>query len=89
MCNPTINQSSRTEAMQFAERALLDFGLEDAFRMRSPQERDQCLDWLIDAATPQEEEERVSCILDCLWFAAPLPGTAATSLSHVPATVTA
>jgi hypothetical protein len=62
------------EVFAFAERALLDFGLFDEFKRRSSKERRQSLNWLAGARSSKEEEDRVSRLLDALWFGKALPG---------------
>ena len=73
MTNPTLDLLSPTEAIQFAERALTDFDLFETFRSRSPDERERCLRWLSEARDARDEEDRVSHLLDTLWFGHPLP----------------
>ena len=60
---PTV---SFEESQRFVERALLDFGLMDAFRFRPGEERVKCLHWIADAADSRVEEDRVSYLLDAL-----------------------
>jgi hypothetical protein len=55
------------------ERALADFALTEAYALRSPWERSRCVDWVEASADTTEEEDRVSQVLDALWFNRPLP----------------
>jgi hypothetical protein len=73
-----VAQNSRAETGQvdethhFVERALLDFGLLDTFGHRSDRERAECLRWIASAQDGDEEEDRVSCLLDALASGGPL-----------------
>jgi hypothetical protein len=69
----TIRARRFHESRQFAERALRDFGLMDAFESRPPKERERCLRWIAGAAGEREEEDRVSRVLDSLAFEKALP----------------
>ena len=58
---------------EFVERALIDFGLLDAFLARPDAERAGCVRWLDEATDSLDEEERVSRLLDCLDAGEDLP----------------
>ena len=60
------------ETRQFVQRALLDFGLLDAFEHRSVGKREGCLRWIAAAPDRSEEEDRVSHLLDALASGRPL-----------------
>ena len=61
------------ESRQFVERALRDFGQEEAFQSRTPLEREPCLQWIGQAAGEDEEERRVSRLVNDLSYNGPLP----------------
>jgi hypothetical protein len=73
----TASRRSKTarEVRLFAERALVDFGLMEAYQSREASEREECLRWLQASRGDVEEERRVSLLLDSLWERAPLPGS--------------
>jgi hypothetical protein len=60
------------ETTGFVERALIDFGLMEAFESRSPFEQAECLQWIAAAIRPKEQDHRVSVLLDDLARGAPL-----------------
>jgi hypothetical protein len=60
------------ETIRFVERALIDFGLMDAFESRSPYEQAECLQRIAAAVRPKEQDHRVSVLLDDLARGAPL-----------------
>jgi hypothetical protein len=54
------------ETPRFLERALVDFGLWEAFEGRPPRERSEYLRWLAASLDSDEQEDRVSHLLDAL-----------------------
>ena len=54
------------EVTQFVERALLDFGLMEAFESRPSDERAEYLRWIGAASGERAQEVRVSRLLDDL-----------------------
>jgi hypothetical protein len=60
------------ESRSFVERALLDFGLLEAFEYRPARERAQCLIWIAASSDSSELEDRVSWLLDALSSGEPL-----------------
>ena len=62
------------EVHGFAMRALRDFELLEAFMARPVRERETCLDWLVRSPSEQEQERRVSRMLDDLYRDRPLSG---------------
>jgi hypothetical protein len=64
------------EVVQFAVRALHDFGLFDEFKSRSPNAREECLRWIAAADGERAQECRVSQMLDELASHRPLPFSA-------------
>ncbi len=70
----TMTTSTRAGTkFEFAERALIDFDLLDAYYAREPEERDGFEHWLEGAESTRAEEERVSLLLDCLDAGLKLP----------------
>jgi DNA-binding MarR family transcriptional regulator len=68
-----VSNECRATSRQFVERALLDFGLMNAFESRPAPERERCLRWIANAEEEREEERRVSRVLDDLVHSRPLP----------------
>lgn len=68
----TIAGEARS-VQRFLERALADFALTEAYALRSHLERSRCAEWVEASAGATEEEDRVSRLLDALWFDRPLP----------------
>jgi hypothetical protein len=66
--------SGSTELDGFVQRALLDFGLSEAYELRSARERVGCLLWIALAGETDEVDLRVSALLDALDSGSPLPG---------------
>ena len=66
------SQPETGETRHFVERALIDFGLLEAFEHRSLQQRANCLQWIAAASEPTEQEDRVSRLLDALADGGPL-----------------
>ena len=79
--------SHRPRLDGFVERALIDFALEEAFEARPAAERAACLHWISGAFCRDEEDSRVSELLDALDAGKPLPpGSAPAPMSeHVDA----
>ena len=69
--NTTAGEARSAE--RFMERALTDFALTEAYALRSARERDSCVAWVEASESTSEEEDRVSQLLDALWFDRPLP----------------
>lgn len=63
------------ESHLFLERALMDFGLMDAFDSRPRVERQRCMEWIAAAGEDREEEKRVSRVLGALSRGKALPAT--------------
>lgn len=57
----------------FIHRALVDFALNQAFEIRSIEERAGCLHWISEANAKNEKTSRVSDLLDALDAGEPLP----------------
>ena len=70
-------EPERYKARQFAERALIDFALLDAFEARPEPEREACLRWIALAASMGEQESRVTRMLGELVSGNPLPSSGA------------
>jgi hypothetical protein len=66
-------QPNLREGREFAYRALMDFGLMEAFEARSPIEREASLAWLDRASSMAEQERGVTKLLRLLGQGSPLP----------------
>jgi hypothetical protein len=56
--------------------ALIEFGLSDAFALRTANERARCVSWVSEAGDSADVQLRVALLLDALYSGEPLPGTA-------------
>lgn len=61
------------ESARFLERALIDFGLWEEFEARQLIEQVECLSWVAEACDSDDEEQRVTRVLDDLMHGHPLP----------------
>jgi len=64
--HPEVVTGQIDETCGFVERALLDFGLQEAFKARPQREQDESLSWIAGSPDTGEEENRVSYLLDAL-----------------------
>jgi len=68
----TVEETSGS-VRDFIERALKDFALAEVYALRPSRERTRCIAWIAAAGRAREEEERVSQLLEALWFEHTLP----------------
>jgi hypothetical protein len=54
--------------------ALIEFGLSDAFALRTANERARCVSWVSEAGDSADVQLRVALLLDALYSGEPLPG---------------